>query len=122
MLNYKYYIEGKNRMKISTAAVIKAMFLMKSERTCNKWTDDTIMCKQRGCECAGCVFEKYPCTLKNKVLALVGEIGKPEDIIEPTIYNRKEELEYLTKRYSKGTVCHILGVTRFQLEKMLREV
>lgn len=73
-------------MKASTQAIIKALFILKSgsERSTAKWTEDTVMCKNRGCVCEGCIFERYPCNLKNKVIALVREFGKPKEVNEPT--------------------------------------
>ena len=116
-------IEGNKPMKVSTQAIFKAIFLLKSEKTTKNWTDDTIMCKRRGCVCSGCKFEQYPCNLKNKVVALVRTQGKPEGVTEPTIYPKpKDELQYLLDRYSKGTVCYILGCSRNKLEVLIKEL
>ena len=87
-----------------------------------KWTEDTLYCKNRGCVCEGCYLKKYPCKLKARVLELVREIGKPENLPEPTfVEGREQEAKHLLKNYNKGQVCEILGVCRGTLRKIIKE-
>lgn len=101
-------------------AICHALLHMNTHTETKRWTQDTKMCKQRGCECDGCMFQKYGCQLKYRVFALVQEIGKPEDIKEPTIMLPSQEAQYLIDKYkNRRVVCEILGCTRYELSKKL---
>ena len=103
-------------------AICQSLLHMRNNPKTVKWTQDTIMCKKRGCVCEGCFLKKYNCHLKSRVIALVRVLGKPEGITEPTILPRKKELKYLFEKYSKSTVRMILGVSQQKIDLLEKEV
>lgn len=48
-----------------------------------KWTEDSVYCYERGCNCQGCymkdLIESIPCQMKKSVMELVRKFGKPQE-------------------------------------------
>lgn len=56
---------------------------MLSINTAKKWTEGSVYCYERGCNCQGCyikdLIESMPCKMKSSVMELVRKFGKPQE-------------------------------------------
>lgn len=59
------------------------MLINNSETYVKKWTEGSIFCYRRGCNCAGCYMKELinstSCKMKNAVIELVKRYGKPPE-------------------------------------------
>lgn len=111
------------------AQAIVTLELDKKNKKLN-WTEDSIFCKMRGCNCNGCKYDNLPvlssenkkhgCRLKKRVLELVKTIGKPENIPEPTFFDDKNEILYLKNKYSLDELCNIYNCSRAVMKYRLK--
>lgn len=98
----------------------------KPEMTVNKWTESSIYCYKRGCQCSGCFYQKIlssPCMMKNTVLELVKLYGKPkeEKIINPMDSVTKEKIIelYIVKKMRLDKIYRILKIDRYEFLDLL---
>lgn len=57
------------------------------------WTPSAVECYERGCKCKGCFYDDFfkdapfKCKMKQTVLWLVGEVGRPDELIDRRAVN-----------------------------------
>jgi len=102
-------------------AIASAIVELESGNKRLSWTEDTVLCKLRGCNCKGCKYKEIGCRLKKHVLDLVERLGKPEGIPEPTVLTPQEELIYLKSKYSLEILCRLYNCTRAEMKYKLKK-
>ena len=92
-----------------------------------KWTESSIFCYERGCNCSGCYMKdmlETHCLMKMAVLELVKKFGKPPKEADRPFYSERELkfIELIKQGYNRFEITEIMDYNYSKTSEVLRDL